>query len=133
MKKLATVFQLVGFIVQYLIPIILFGDIVPYTKDGIGKCLTGMGYVAIGLVLFFCIKKLKEWLLQRPKSLKRALILSVFPVVVWLAIMLGLDFLSEFILKISNYWDKVIIFIVLGRTSYAISEALYDAEEGDDQ
>ena len=130
MKKLATLFQLVGFIVQYLIPIALFGDIGPYTKEGIGRCLTGMGYVAIGLVLYFCIKKFKEWLLQKPKSIKRALILSVFPIVIWLAIMLGLDFLSAFILKISTYWDKVIIFILLGRGCYVVSEALSNTEEG---
>lgn len=134
MKKLSTLFQFVGFIVQYIIPIVLFGDIVPYTKEGIGKCLSGMGYVAVGLALYFLIKKLKEWILQKPKSLKRALILSVFPIVIWLAVMLGLDFLSAFILKLSNYWDKVILFIVLGRVCYTISEVLYQsAEEGDDQ
>lgn len=130
MKKLATVFQFAGFVVQYLIPIVLFGDIVPYTKEGVGRCLTGMGYIAIGLVLFFCFKKFKEWLLQRPKSIKRALVLSVFPIVWWVAIMLGLDFLSVFVLKISNYWDKVIIFILLGRGCYVASEALADTEEG---
>lgn len=130
MKKLATLFNFLGFAIQYLIPIVLFGDIVPYTKEGIGRCLTGMGYIAIGLVLFFCFKKFKEWLLQRPKSIKRALVLSVFPIVWWVAILLGLDFLSMFVLKISNYWDKVIIFILLGRGCYVVSEALANTEEG---
>ena len=44
--------------------------------------------------------------------------------------MLGLDFLSTFIFKISNYWDKVIIFILLGRGCYVVSEALTNTEEG---
>lgn len=130
MKRLATLFSIVGFAIQYLFPIIIFGDVVPYTKDGVGKCLTGMGYIAIALVLFFIIKKLKEWLLQRPKSIKRALVLSVFPIVWWLAILLGLDFLSAFVLKFSNYWDKVILFILLGRGCYVVSEALSSTEEG---
>lgn len=130
MKKLATLFNFLGFAIQYLIPIVLFGDIVPYTREGLGRCLTGMGYIAIGLVLFFCFKKFKEWLLQRPKSIKRALVLSVFPIVWWVAILLGLDFLSMFVLKISNYWDKVIIFILLGRGCYVVSEALANTEEG---
>lgn len=130
MKKLATLFQFVGFAVQYLFPIVLFGDVIPYTKEGVGRCLTGMGYIAIALVLYFCIKKLKEWLLQKPKSIKRALILSVFPIVWWLAIMLGIDFLSTFVFKLSNYWDKVIIFILLGRGCYVVSEALSNTEEG---
>ena len=130
MKKLATLFNFVGFAIQYLIPIIIFGDVVPYTREGVGRCLTGMGYIAIGLALFFCFKKLKEWLLQRPKSIARALILSIFPIVWWLAILLGLEFLSTFVLKISIYWDKVILFILLGRGFYVVSEALSNTEEG---
>lgn len=130
MKKLATFFQFAGFSIQYLFPIAIFGDIVPYTKDSVGKCLTGMGYIAIALVLFFVAKKLKEWLLQRPKSIKRALVLSVFPIVWWLAILIGVDFLSTFVLKFANYWDNVIVFILLGRVCYVISEALTAEEEG---
>lgn len=130
MKKLATLFNFVGFAIQYLLPIILFGDVVPYTKEGLGRCLTGMGYIAIALVLYFCCKKFKEWLLQKPKSIKRALVLSIFPIVWWLAIFLGLDFLSAFVLKLSNYWDKVILFILLGRGCYVVSEALSNTEEG---
>lgn len=128
MKKLATFFSLVGFAVQYLFPIILFGDIVPYTKDGLGKCLTGMGYIAIGLAVYFASKKVKEWLLQKPKSIKRALLLSVFPIVWWAVILLGADFLSAFMLDFSNFWDKVILFIILGRGCCVVSEAL--SEEG---
>lgn len=130
MKKLATLFQFVGFTIQYLLPIIIFGDIVPYTTESVGKCLTGMGYVAVGLVLYFICKKFKEWLLQRPKSIKRALILSVFPIVLWAAVFIGLDFVSDFLQKFSNYWDKVLLFIVLGRGCYVISEALANSEEG---
>ena len=66
MKKLATIFQFVGFIIHYLVPVIVFGDIVPYTKESVGKCLTGMGYIAIALVLLFIAKKFKEWLLTQP-------------------------------------------------------------------
>ena len=124
MKKLATLFSIVGFAIQYLLPIIIFGDVVPYTRDSASRCLTMMGYIAIALVLYFIAKKAKEWLLQRPKSIKRAVILSLFPIVWWLAILLGVDALSAFVLKFSNYWDKVIIFILLGRGCYVISEAL---------
>lgn len=130
MKKLATLFQFVGFVIQYLVPIAIFGDIVPYTKEGLGRCLTGMGYVAIALALFFACKKGKEWLLQRPKSITRALILSVFPIVWWVAILIGVDFVSAFMLKFAHYWDKVILFILLGRGCYVLSEALAAGEEG---
>lgn len=129
MKKLATLFSFVGFVIQYIVPIVIFGDIVPYTAEGFGKCLTGMGYVAIALALFFALKKVKEWILQKPKSIKRALLLSIPPIVWWAAIFIGLEFLSSFMLTFANYWDKVILFIILGRGCYVVSEAL-SAEEG---
>lgn len=130
MKKLATLFSIVGFAIQYILPIAIFGDIVPYTREGFGKCLTGMGFVAIALVLFFATKKIKEWVLQKPKSIKRALLLSLFPIVWWLAIFIGLEFLSAFVLKFSNYWDKVLVFILLGRGCYVLSEAFAAEGEG---
>ena len=131
MKKLATLFAFVGFAIQYIVPIVIFGDIVPFTttKEAVGRCLTGMGYVAIALALFFALKKVKEWILQKPKSIKRALLLSIPPIVWWVAIFIGLELLSSFMLKFSNYWDKVILFIILGRGCYVVSEAL-SAEEG---
>ena len=128
MKKLATIFQFVGFVVQYLLPIIIFGDIIPYTAEGFGRCLTGMGYIAIALALYFASKKVKEWVLQKPKSTKRALLLSIFPIVWWLAILCGVNFVSDFVMKFSDYWDKVILFIILGRGCYVVSETL--SEEG---
>jgi hypothetical protein len=131
MKKLATLFAFLGFAIQYVVPILLFGDIVPFftTKEAIGKCLSGMGYVAVGLVLFFALKKIKEWILQKPKSIGRAIILSIPAIVWWVAIFLGLNFVTEAIVKFSNYWAYIIIFILLGRGCYIISEGL-SVEEG---
>lgn len=129
MKKLATFFSLAGFAIQYLLPIIVFGDIVPYTKEGWGRCLTGMGYLAVALALYFVSKKFKEWLLQKPKSIKRALILSLFPIVWWVVVFIGVDFLLAFTANFAAFWDKVIVFILLGRGCSVVSEAL--VEEGD--
>lgn len=129
MKKLSTFFNFVGFCIQYLFPIAIFGDVIPYTRDGIGKALTGMGYIAIGLVVYFISKKLKEWILQRPKSLRRAVILSLFPIVWWLVVFLCLDWLSAFMLTFSHYWNKVIFFIIFGRAFYCLSESMQDMNE----
>lgn len=131
MKKLANLFAFLGFAIQYVVPILLFGDIVPFitTKEAVGKCLTGMGYVAVALVLFFALKKVKEWILMKPKSIKRAIILSIPAVVWWVAIFLGLNFITDAIVKFTSYWEYVIIFILLGRGCYIISEGL-SAEEG---
>ena len=129
MRKLATLFSCVGFIIQYIVPLLLFGTVVPYTHDGVQKGLTVMGYIAVGILAYIISKKVKEWLLQKPKSFKRALALSVFPVVWWLIIFLCLGWTSSFMLTFSNYWDKVIIFIIIGRGFYILSETLYDMGE----
>lgn len=129
MKKLATTFAFVGFIIQYIVPIVIFGDLVPFTRDGIGKCLTGFGYIAIALALFFATKKLKEWILQKPKSIMRGIVLSVFPIVWWFMVLLCVDWVGAFLFEFSNYWSEVLIFILLGRGCSVVSEAL-SATEG---
>lgn len=130
MKKLANLFAVIGFVIQYIVPVVLFGDIIPFVTNDVtvGKCLTGMGYIAVALILFFVFKKVKEWLMQRPKSIKRAIILSIPSIVWWVAIMLGIDYLTSFMLTFSAFWHKVIIFILLGRGCYVLSESLYEEE-----
>lgn len=131
MKKLATLFEIIGFVIQYILPVALFGDIIPFVTNDVtvGKCLTGMGYIAVALILFFIFKKVKEWLMQRPKSIKRAIVLSIPSIVWWVAIMLCLDYLTSFVLTFSEFWHNVIIFILLGRGFIVLSESLH-AEEG---
>lgn len=131
MKKISTVLNLVGFLIQYVAPLLLFGSVVPYTH--IEEGLTGMGYIAVGVLVYFISKKLKEWILGKPKSLWRGLILSIFPIVWWLLIFLCLGWLSSFMLTLSHYWDKIIIFIIVGRGFYVASETLVNidtTEEG---
>lgn len=131
MKKLSTLFSFVGFAIQYIVPVLLFGDIIPFVTNDVtvGKCLTGMGYIAIAIIVFFALKKVKEWVLQKPKSIKRAILLSIPPIVWWVAIFFGLDYITSFMLTFAEFWHKVIVFIILGRGCYVISEGL-SAEEG---
>lgn len=128
MKKLSTLLSCVGFIIQYVVPIILFGDVIPYTHEGISAGLTGMGYIACGLVLYFLTKKITEWIHERPKSTWRGIVLSIFPIVWWLVIFLVLGWLSSFLVTFAQYWDKVIIFIVIGRGFYVASESVYSID-----
>lgn len=129
MKKLSTFLSCVGFVIQYLVPIAMFGDIVPYTQESVGKCLTGMGYVAIGLVLFFAYKKFNGWLLQKPKSIKRAILLCIPAFVVWLAVDLGINAIITFLLTFAKYWSEILIFIILGSLCKILSEAVVSGEE----
>ncbi len=132
MKKLAALFSIVGFLIQYIVPVILFGDVVPYTKEGFVKGLTGVGYIALGVTLYFIAKKLKEVVLQRKKSVWRGLILSLFPFAWWLIIFLCIGWITSFVVAFSHYWSKVLIFIFVGRAFCVASEAIHSTlEEGE--
>lgn len=129
MKWIRRAFSALGFTFTYLLPIILFGGVVPYTHEGVAAGLTKMGYVAIAVIAVVISGKLKEHLLERPKSLGRALLLSVFPIVWWVIISLALGWIEGFALSLSLWWDKIILFIVLGRICCIIAEALYEKQE----
>ena len=82
-----------------------------------------MGYIAVVLFALVCIKKLKEKLLSKPKSLQRGIVLSLFPIILWLVINVSVDYVVRFIADFAEYWDKVLLFIILGRIFYTIHEA----------
>ena len=119
--------------VQYVAPLFLFGDVIPYIQDNIGKSLTAMGYIAIGILIFFISKKLKERVLGMPKSIGRAAILSIFPIAWWLILFIGMGWISAFLLKIATYWKNIIYFIVIGRLFYSASETVCNIEQKGDK
>lgn len=127
-KWTGRIFLALGFIFQYIIPVVLFGGVIPYTHDGIAAGLTKMGYIAIAVIALILTHKLKEWLLGREKSLTRGLLLSVFPIVWWLIIFLALGWVEGFVVSLAAYWKRILLFIVLGRLFYTVSEAIYDAD-----
>ena len=133
MKKIKYAFALLGFVFQYVIPLILFGGVIPYTHDGVAAGLTKMGCAIIAIFCIIVIGKLKAKLIQRPKSLLRGFILSLFPVALWGVMYLLLGWLGNFVASLVVYWDKIILFIVLGRLFYTIDEGISASEASNDE
>ena len=117
------IFATLGFLFQYCIPLLLFGSVIPYTHDGIRAGLTTMGYVAIFVFVYICGKKIKEKVVALPKSTHRGLILSLFPVLTWFLVNLSVDWIVGFISDFAQYWEKILIFIIIGRLFYIIHES----------
>ena len=124
MKWLKLAFSALGFTFQYIIPLILFGGVIPYTHEGESAGFTKMGYIAIIAVLLIVGNKVKEFLIAQPKSIFRGVVLSLFPIAFWLVIQLALSWLVGFVGDIVNYWDRIILFIVIGRVFYITEEAM---------
>lgn len=131
LKKIFTINNLlisIGFLCMYIVPIILFGEVVPYTHDTINAGLTKAGYIAIAIIVIILCKKIRERIIKLPKSLVRGLILSIFPIAYWLIASVGVDYLLSFLLAVSKYLDRVIIFIIIGRLFYIAEETLHGKE-----
>ena len=126
MKIYSYILSTIGFIFQYIIPIVLFGNVIPYTHESLEAGLTTMGYIAVAIVILIVSGKLKDKLHEMPKGLVRALLLSLFPVSYWLIAKIGINYILNFFIALAKYWGYLIIFILIGRLFYIISELVYD-------
>ena len=127
-KIIKVVLRILSFACSWVMPILLLGVISPLVHGELGKGLTGLGYVALALAIVVVAIKLigKIWKMQ--KGWKRALLLSIFPVALWLVIMLGIDYVQAMLNSICDYWLKVGIFILIGRALAVIEECVHESE-----
>ncbi len=119
----SNIFATLGFVFQYVVPLALFSTVIPYTHGAISAGLTKTGWVAVAILCLVLVKKAKEKILSKPKSITRGVILSIFPILLWFAVNLVVDYIVGFIADFAAYWDKVILFILIGRLFYTIHEA----------
>jgi hypothetical protein len=129
MKKLAALFEWLGFIIQYILPVLLFSDVVPYVVKNPNNVLTVFGIFAGILIVCFIFKKIREKILQMPQSTGRGIILSLYPLVEWGVIWACLKWLCKFLLKFSQYWGYVGIFILVGRIFCVVGETVYNIDK----
>ena len=129
MKIYSFILSTIGFIFQYIIPIILFGNVIPYTHESLEAGLTAMGYIAIAITIIIISGKLKERLHNMRKGLTKALLLSLFPVAYWFIAKIGINYILNLFIALAQYWGYIIIFILIGRFFYIISELIYDKAE----
>lgn len=130
MKIYSYILSCIGFIFQYIVPIVLFGNVIPYTHESLEAGLTVMGYIAIAITVLILSGKLKDKLHEMPKGLVRALLLSLFPLAYWLIVKIGINYLLNLFVALAQYWGYIIIFILIGRAFYVISELIYDRKKG---
>lgn len=131
MKIYSDILSAIGFIFQYIIPIILFGNVIPYTHESLEAGFTVMGYIAIAIIVIIISGKFKDKLNGMKKGLMRALLLSIFPVAYWLIAKIGINYILNLFVALARYWGYIIIFIVIGRLFYIISELVYDKSQKD--
>ena len=123
MKKTSILFRILGFTFEIIVPIALFGLVVPYFHGTFEEGLTGFGYLALIVFALVIGMKVKKGAEKLPKTLARGLILAIFPLVGWFIVNIGADYLTHFLKAFTEYWDKTLIFVIIGRIFYIIDEA----------
>ena len=114
MRILAFALYAVGFTFQYTLPVVIFGTILPLTKEDVGKGLTTVGVLAL---LFICIvitRRLKKRVHEWKRGLARALVLVAFKIVPILLITLFMRWLEPLVLSIIQYWYRMLVLFAVG-------------------
>lgn len=129
-KALSYTVQALGYIFQYALPLLFFAITVPLTKGG-GLSVAGYIVLIVALCIFawHLYSRINKW----EKSIKKVLILSIPPVLIWLVAGIGLTNLMIFIQGLVKYWWTAFIFILIGRMFFAIDGYLAQIKEKDNE
>lgn len=118
-----------AFTFQYIVPLVLFGTVFAYTHGGMRAGLTSAGYIACAIFAIILLSKAKAKILAKKKGTGRAVLLSFFPIALWAVLFFGFSWFEGLVANLCDYWDKVLIFIILGRMLYIAEETLEAAHE----
>ena len=124
MISLRCAFKIAGFIFSFFIPVLMFGGIIPYTRDESASGFTTMGYIALAVVLAVVASKVKAKIKTRPESLKRGILLSLFPLGIWAVVKIGVNKIVALVSNIALYWNQVLVFVIIGSLFYIAAEAM---------
>lgn len=129
MKALKIVLFTLSYIFSGVMPIILFGLVVPFTHGEIKAGLTGTGFVALCIILIMTYSKVKEKIKERIPGIVEGLIVAVFRVSIWLVLGIGIKKIMAFVNLMIDYWWISFIFIILGSLLFVGAKAITTAEE----
>ncbi len=112
-------------IFTYVLPIILFGYVIPYTHGTLSAGLTGAGYVMLAIVAIIIFSKIKKKVHTLPKTIFKGILLALFSISTWVLLGIGIDFVRMFVATLLNYWWKAFIFIIIGQFFTLLDHILF--------
>ena len=124
MKLVKTTLYVFAYIFQYLMPIVLFGFVVPYIRGNAGTGMTGAGIIALCLVISITYRKLEKKIDENIKGVWHGILLSIVPIIIWLALGIGIQRVLDFVNTLVDYWWIAFIFIIIGRICYTVADSM---------
>ena len=128
MKALRTVLYVFSYISQYLMPIILFGIVVPFYHGAIGPGMTGAGIIFTCLALSLAYRKIEKKIDDSVKGVWHGALLSLFPIIVWIVLGIGIQRVLTFVNTLIDYWWIAFIFILIGRICATVADAMEEKD-----
>lgn len=118
-----------GFTFQVIIPLIIFGKIIPYSHDTAKTGLTGAGLIAISIVLLVAAFKGIGLIKERCKMKWIApMVTLALTVTIWSVLGVGIDRVVTFLQLLSHYWWLALIFIAIGGIFYIVEGFMRDGQ-----
>ena len=114
LKLLAFALYAVGFTFQYTIPLIIFGTILPYTREDAGKAITTVGILALCVLMIVIIRRIKKRVIEWKRGLPRALVLACFKIAPIVFITVFMRWLEPLALSIIAYWYRMLALFGVG-------------------
>lgn len=106
--------HLLAFLCMYIAPILLFSGVKPFIHGEIKAGMTKIGYIALAVIAVIIWHKITKYVKKQKESVPRALFLCVTPIAVWLLVNMGINYIAETVTDLAQYWDKVLLFLILG-------------------
>lgn len=127
-KILNSVLYALSFLFQFVLPIVFFGGVIPYTQEGKGAGLTKMGVLALFVLFVVLFFKVKKKIKQKVTPLTGSILDSIAPVVIWVAVQICLDHIVSTVNSLALYWGRVLAFIIIGRLLHWLASYLSTPE-----
>jgi hypothetical protein len=113
-KLLAFLLYAVGFTFQYTIPVIVYGSVLPYNREDLGRGLTAAGVVALLIICAAIAKRLKKRVHEWKRGALRALVLVVFKAVPVIIFTIFLRWVEPLLFSMIHYWYRILILFAIG-------------------
>lgn len=129
MKWLVRIFYLLGFILEYIVPIFLFGIVTPLVHGKLDEGLTAIGVIAICIAAVIALLKFNSLVRQWDKSSLRAVVLAAIKAIPLILFVVFVEWLRDFAIILTTYAWRIVPIFLVGLIFDITAEILESKEE----
>lgn len=131
MKWIIRALYVLGFILEYIIPVLLFGLVTPLVHGKLDEGLTLVGVIAVCILGVVLIRKMRDRVREWKKGLWRAAALAAFKALPLIVFALLLNWVLPMIVELRAYFWRIIFPFSVGCFLDILAEYLDSKQEVD--